>query len=148
MNRLLTIIGLGFFLFVSSTTLGQVELKLAPLTWKQAALTDGGELYTELCAVCHGTAGKGDGPAAGALNKPVSDLTNLATNNGGTFPQDQVNEVITGKKRVQAHGTFDMPIWGREFEALRPDWRQDRRRASARQKIFNLTMHVESLQAE
>ena len=148
MKRLLAVVGLGFLLFASATTLGQVELKTAPLTWKQAALTDGGELYTELCAVCHGTTGIGDGPAAGALTKPVSDLTILTANNGGEFPQDQVIEVITGKKRVQAHGTFDMPIWGQEFEALRPDWNQVRRKALARQRILNLSLHVESLQAE
>ena len=46
----------------------------------------GGELYGELCAVCHGKSGKGDGPAAGALKKSTPDLTVLASNNGGIFP--------------------------------------------------------------
>ena len=29
--------------------------------WQQAALTDGEELFQELCAACHGVSGKGDG---------------------------------------------------------------------------------------
>ncbi len=39
---------------VASTTFGEVEVKQAPLTWQQAALSDGEQLYLELCASCHG----------------------------------------------------------------------------------------------
>jgi len=31
--------------------------------------------YTTHCAVCHGTAGRGDGPAAKGLTPPPADLT-------------------------------------------------------------------------
>jgi cytochrome c553 len=39
--------------------------------------------YESLCAVCHGTSGKGDGPAAPALETRPADLTRLAAKNGG-----------------------------------------------------------------
>ena len=38
----------------------------------------GQSMFNENCAVCHGTAGKGDGPAANALKKRPADLTQLA----------------------------------------------------------------------
>ena len=132
----------------TSPTLGQVEIKEAPLTWQQAALTDGEELFRELCAACHGVSGTGDGPAASAMAKPVSNLTTLTSNNDGMFPFEQVEASITGKSRVVAHGTIYMPVWGQRFEELRPDWKPFRRKALARQRIFNLTLHIEGLQAK
>jgi mono/diheme cytochrome c family protein len=132
----------------ASTAIGEVEIKEAPLTWQQAALTDGEELFQELCAACHGASGKGDGPAASAMAKPVSNLTVLASNNDGVFPMKQVEDSITGKTQVVAHGTLDMPVWGQRFEELRPDWKLYRRKALARQRIYNLTLHIESLQVK
>ena len=146
MKSVLTFCGLVFLLSFATLAFGEVEIREAPLTWKQAALTDGAELYTELCAVCHGAAGNGDGPAAAALVKPVADLTLLAANNNGVFPGKRVENSIVGKDRVIAHGTIDMPIWGSQFEELRPDWKQHRRRALARQRVYNLVLHLESLQ--
>ncbi len=141
----LAIIGLITF---ANPAIGQVKIKEAPLTWQQAALTDGEELFHELCAACHGVSGTGDGPAASAMAKPVSNLTILTASNDGVFPFKQVEKSITGKSQVVAHGTIDMPVWGQRFEELRPDWKQFRRKALARQRIYNLTLHIESLQAE
>ena len=133
---------------LAGTTLAQPEVREAPLTWQQAALSDGEALYLELCAVCHGTGGAGDGPAAEAMAKPVTDLTALAARNGGVFPRDEVQASITGESRVVAHGTGDMPVWGARFEEIRPDWKQHRRQALARQRIYNLTLYIETLQAK
>lgn len=144
-----SIIILALVLFsTGSVAKEQVEVTEAPLTWQQAALTDGEELYMELCAVCHGTSGKGDGPAASALVKPATDLTVIAANNDGEFPRDAVIKSIAGETRVTAHGTAEMPVWGARFEELRPDWQHYRRKALARQRIYNLTLHIESLQVE
>ena len=126
MKSLITLFAIIALITFASTTIGQVEIREAPLTWQQAALTDGGELYQELCAACHGISGKGDGPAASALAKPVSNLTVLASNNDGVFPFQQVEDSITGKSQVVAHGTIDMLVWGQQFEQLRPDWKQSR----------------------
>ncbi len=148
MKNLITLFAIIALVAFTGTTFGDVEIKEAPLTWQQAALTDGEELFVELCAACHGVSGKGDGPAASALAKPVSNLTVLAANNNGVFPMKQVTESITGESQIIAHGTIDMPVWGQRFEELRPDWKQFRRKALARQRIYNLVLHIESLQVE
>ena len=151
MKSLITLLAIIGLIAFTSPAIGQVEIKEAPLTWEQAALTDGEELFHELCAACHGVSGKGDGPAASAMAKPVSNLTILtvlSSNNDGEFPFKQVEKSITGESQVVAHGTIDMPVWGQRFEELRPDWKQFRRKALARQRIYNLTLHIESLQAE
>lgn len=148
MKTLATLFGIIGVIIVASTTFGQVKIKQVPLTWQQAALTDGAELYGELCAVCHGQSGMGDGPAASALKKAVPDLTGLAAKNDGKFPRQQVQDAIAGKSRVVSHGTVDMPIWGQIFEDARPDLKPFRRRALARQRIYNLTEYVATIQAE
>ncbi len=38
----------------------------------------GKALYAQQCASCHGASGKGDGPAAGALNPKPTNLTDKA----------------------------------------------------------------------
>lgn len=73
--------------------------------------------YGESCAACHGANGKGGGSFAQALQLTVPDLTLLARNNGGVFPVARVYEVIDGREDVKAHGTREMPIWGKHFSA-------------------------------
>jgi len=148
MKKLCVLFGIIAAIVFAGTTFGQTEIQPAPLTWHEAALTDGGELFAELCAVCHGTGATGDGPAASALKKEVPDLTGLAAKNGGTFPREEVEKSIAGKSRVVSHGTIDMPIWGQAFEDVRPDWKSYRRKALARQRIYNLTEYLATIQAE
>jgi len=71
--------------------------------------------YESACAVCHGIAGKGDGPLRSQLVSPVPDITVLAERNGGVFPFDRVYQVIDGRLQVKAHGTREMPVWGARF---------------------------------
>lgn len=122
------------------------EVVQVPLTWHQAGLTDGKELYVELCAVCHGVDGTGDGPAAPALADPVPDLTLIKTNAGGVFPREGVEKTIRGQDDVTAHGTLEMPVWGQIFTDLRPDRKMVARRALAEQRIQNLTSYIETIQ--
>ena len=79
---------------------------------------NGVDLFKEYCAVCHGSAAKGDGPAAEALKKRPSDLTQLARKNGGSFPELQVINYIKGEDVVAAHGSRDMPVWGAIFSQM------------------------------
>ena len=40
-----------------------------------AAVTEGEQVWTSRCSLCHGAGGKGDGPAAGPLNPKPRDMT-------------------------------------------------------------------------
>jgi mono/diheme cytochrome c family protein len=71
--------------------------------------------FRRYCAQCHGMDATGNGPVAGALKKKPANLTTLAKNNGGVFPEERVREYIDGRKTVASHGTREMPIWGNEF---------------------------------
>ena len=84
-------------------------------------ITGAGQYRTH-CAQCHGTDAKGDGPMAAALNAKPADLTVLAKNNGGVFPEETVTNAINGTSQVGAHGTkgagtTPMPVWGLAFRA-------------------------------
>lgn len=76
----------------------------------------GKQEFDAKCAVCHGTTGKGNGPLADFLRQRPSDLTQLTQKNGGVFPTTKVYEVIEGSN-VPGHGTREMPVWGRDFQA-------------------------------
>jgi mono/diheme cytochrome c family protein len=73
--------------------------------------------YALHCAVCHGLAGKGDGPYNQTRTRPT-DLTVLTKANRGVFPSQRVWEVIDGRQEIEAHGTRDMPIWGSYYGAI------------------------------
>ncbi len=124
------------------------EIQEAPITWEQAAQSDGKVLFAELCAVCHGVDAKGGGPAAPALAKPTPDLTQLALGNGGVFPTAEVQKTITGQTQVSAHGTLEMPMWGKAFEDVRLDRKAGQRWAFSRLRILALTEYIASLQVE
>jgi len=72
--------------------------------------------YGESCAACHGVTGKGDGPFAAQLKSPMPNLTVLSKNNGGVFPTLRVYNVIDGRQELLAHGTREMPIWGKAYQ--------------------------------
>lgn len=102
----------------------------------------GDELYKTYCAVCHGTEGKGDGPAAEALKQRPADLTQLSRKNGGKFPALEVKNYISGMDTVAAHGSRTMPIWGDIFSQM-PPGRQDQ----VSFRISGLIKYLEQMQA-
>ncbi|MCP4203180.1 MAG: c-type cytochrome [bacterium] len=136
------------FSFASTAASEEVEIRQAPVTWTQAALSDGEELYGQLCASCHGMDATGNGPAAPALAMPVPDLTRLALDNDGEFPTEGVEKSIQGGGKIVAHGSVEMPVWGRVLGDVRPDFKPYRREAFAKQQIFNLTEYLKSIQVE
>jgi mono/diheme cytochrome c family protein len=81
------------------------------------AVSLGEAKYEADCAVCHGAAGKGDGPFAESLKEGIPSLTLLRKNNGGVFPYERVYAVIDGRQQVPGHGTGEMPIWGNRYAA-------------------------------
>lgn len=76
----------------------------------------GRDEYRSNCLNCHGPLGDGNGPYASLLVQRVADLTVLAKSNGGVFPYGRVYEAIDGRgDSIKAHGSRDMPIWGRVY---------------------------------
>ena len=116
----------------------QVKIEKGPVTRTSPA--SGKEMFNEYCAVCPGTAGKGDGPAATALKKAPADLTQLAAKNSGKFPDVRVMRYIGGEDTVAAHGTRDMPMWGEVFHSMNRD------SGVTQLRISNLTDYVKGLQ--
>jgi mono/diheme cytochrome c family protein len=115
------------------------EIKHVPVTPTSAA--SGQDMYKSYCAACHGTEGKGNGPAASALKVPPPDLTALAAKNGGKYPTMHVISVIRGEEPLSAHGSKEMPIWGKLFWSM-----SGGHEAEVQQRVSNLNSYLESLQ--
>ncbi|MEL6337835.1 MAG: c-type cytochrome, partial [Pseudomonadota bacterium] len=107
--------------------------------------------FTERCAVCHGTGGKGDGPLASILRIESTDLTQLAAQNEGSFPFERVYRVIDGRAEVAAHGPRTMPVWGHDYKAITNAERSiyERNRPTediVAERILALTRYLETIQ--
>jgi len=100
-------------------------------------------MYTNYCAVCHGTEGKGNGPAADALKTPPVDLTALSKNNGGTYPALKVGSAIRGDAQVTAHGSKGMPVWGKLFGTI-----SGGHQSEVDQRVANLVSYIKTLQSK
>ena len=74
-----TVIATVTILCVGST-FGEVAIREVQPKWENVAYLDGEVVFNNLCAVCHGVGGKGDGPAVSALQHSVPDLTVIAAN--------------------------------------------------------------------
>ncbi len=100
----------------------------------------GRALFVQYCVSCHGAGGKGDGPASPALKTPPADLTNIAQKYNG-FPSEKIGTWIDGVKATTAHGSREMPVWGKRFS--------DERRggeAVALGEVYALSKYLESIQ--
>ena len=80
---------------------------------KQDPESHGQELFQLYCSSCHGGDGSGNGPVASALRTPPADLRRISARNGGAFPAAEVADYIDGRRDLAAHGTRQMPVWGR-----------------------------------
>jgi len=110
---------------------------------KETSPASGKEMYTTYCAVCHGTDGKGGGPAASALKVPPTNLTQLSKNSGGKYPALKVTSAIRGEGDVPAHGSKDMPVWGSLF------WNMSHgHEGEVQQRVANLVEYIGTLQAK
>jgi mono/diheme cytochrome c family protein len=85
----------------------------------RVAKQEGPMLFKMYCATCHGLDGKGGGPTASSLKKAPADLTQLQLP-GKPFPGEHVVYVISGQGEIiGAHGSREMPVWGRVFRYTR-----------------------------
>lgn len=107
--------------------------------------------YDSKCAVCHGLAGKGDGPYVGLVDAKIADLSTLARRNNGVFPFQRVQEVIDGRQTFKAHGPREMPIWGLDYLAKGAQSYKDvpyDPEVFVRTRILALTEYIYRLQAK
>jgi mono/diheme cytochrome c family protein len=119
---------------------GQQEKGLKKVDISYTAPTSGAEMYKSYCAACHGTEGKGDGPAVEFLKTPPPDLRMLAQHNQGKYPSDHVAMTLRLGNRSRAHGTSDMPLWGELFRTV------DVNQSLGELRVKNLTKFIESMQ--
>lgn len=83
----------------------------------------GASEYRTSCLSCHGVGGKGNGPMAKFLTIKPTDLTQLANNNGGQYPDlkagrypfTKVFQIVDGRTVVSGHGDRAMPVWGNRY---------------------------------
>ncbi len=103
----------------------------------------GDNLYGAYCASCHGADAKGNGPMAKWLKVPPSDLTRIAARNGGKFPLERVDRIISGEETLPSgHGTRAMPVWGPVFSQVTRD--QD----LGKVRIDNLARYLRDIQTK
>jgi len=105
--------------------------------------------FRNSCASCHGVDGKG----AGFLTRlfrgvDPGDLTQLAKNNGGEFPGDQVFQVIDGRAEVAAHGDRKMPVWGDRYmgESMTRLGPGPMNEFIVRKRVLELVYYLQSIQ--
>jgi mono/diheme cytochrome c family protein len=122
--------------------LAQTPPKVKTVPIQPTSATSGKEMFVAYCAACHGPDGRGNGPAASALKKPPADLTRLAANNGGKYPDLKVADTLSAKD-VPAHGSQEMPVWGNLFKTLGSG-----RNDQVQLRITNLTSYIKSIQVQ
>ncbi len=127
-----------------SPALGQACQVVDPTRY--AWLVDAGRRdFQRLCASCHGSDGRGEGPAAAALQIAPSDLTQIASANDGRFPRRDLAEWIEGRLTPAAHGSRKMPIWGEQLVEEYARFPEAEDMVGAR--IDTLITYLETLQA-
>jgi mono/diheme cytochrome c family protein len=114
-------------------------------TGRADRLAQGHEVYLTYCVACHGADGSG-GPVAPYLSPPPRDLKGLAARNGGTFPRMLIEGWIDGRETLGAHGTREMPVWGRSFWE-EEEWDEDTE-ARVHAKVALLVEYLESIQRQ
>jgi mono/diheme cytochrome c family protein len=123
---------------VVAMTMVAVVTSLSPSAPADEAV-NGEAQYKAHCAACHGGSGAGDGPAAAALRSAPPDLRLLSQKNGGVFPEKVLETVIDGRKTVRAHGSFEMPVWGRELS-------QGADQANAAKRVAVIVQYLRGIQ--
>lgn len=102
---------------------------------------DGRELYVNHCAICHGLDGHGQGPLAEAMKITPADLTKIAAQHGGEFPDAKIADVIRNGGAVLGHGSRAMMPWGLYFsERHKPE--------VGKARIKALVAYIKSIQAK
>jgi mono/diheme cytochrome c family protein len=121
---------------------GQAQPTVKKVAPKPTVSVVGKDLFRQYCAVCHGTDGKGAGPAAVAMKNAPTDLTQISRKNGGSFPEERMMRMLRGEEAVASHGSQDMPVWGNVFNNMSSNLEQ------AQARVHALLQYVEDMQAK
>lgn len=105
--------------------------------------------FNMYCASCHGEDGKGNGPKAFGLGKPLPDLATLSERYG-SFPRERLAQLIDGREPIEGHGDREMPVWGVWFkeEAAEDLGGAEGDEGSVARRVENLIGYIETLQAK
>lgn len=126
---------------------------VCPAAFAHAGSTTARDDFRVLCADCHNTDARGNGPLARNLTRIPPDLTRIRQRSHGVFDRKAVYDWILGLDMAQSHGTREMPVWG--------DWLMDEEmggstsldEAQAAEKeverrVMGIVRYLESLQVE
>ena len=139
MLKSLSIAGAAALLAVSLSFADQSQKIIIPVD--KTSASDGKQMYVNYCAPCHGTDGKGRGPAAPALKTGPTDLTVLMKKNHGKYPDTHVVAILQFGAEVRAHGSATMPVWGPILGNMNRTNLQDKQL-----RISNLARYLETIQ--
>lgn len=122
----------------------EAPVKINSVPIKATSATDGKQMFNNYCASCHGLDAKGNGPAAPALKSTPPDLTRLAARNKGEYPALRVTHIVEGDENMPAaHGSPDMPIWGKLFRSI-----GNHSTAESQLRVHNLVDYIKGLQVK
>jgi hypothetical protein len=129
-----------------SRIIGTVNVLLwaIPLLAYGADESFGQREFRTRCAMCHGTAGRGDGWLGEQLLKRPPPLTQLKKNSGGTFPRERVAQVIDGRTLTRSHGPREMPVWGTIYRS-EIESRTGTRRGVREEDEVNISYRIQAL---
>jgi mono/diheme cytochrome c family protein len=144
-NRIHVAFVAGMFL-TAAFGIAQTTPQIKEVPVRQTSPASGKQMFNNYCAVCHGTDGKGGGPAAAALKSPPPDLAQLAKDNGGKFPETRVYSVLQFGMETPAHGSKGMPVWGPTLRSL--DNGAPVPEMQEHQRLANLTNYLKSIQQQ
>jgi mono/diheme cytochrome c family protein len=140
---LLRLVLLGVLLLTAREIAESQTAQQAQPAGNDATSKSAQQLFVKYCASCHGTDGKGNGPAATALNPPPPDLTTLAQRHHGKYSPGYVGALLKFGRSLAAHGSEDMPVWGLRFRELDPV-----HDPTGQQHIDEMVAYIQSLQVK
>ncbi len=101
----------------------------------------GAAMYKDLCAGCHGDDGRGVGPTSPYCPVPPTNLTELSSQNHGTFPEKKVEQILRYGTEKPHQSTTYMPVWKPLFQSIHGEDTH-----LTEQRIATLTAYLKSLQ--
>jgi mono/diheme cytochrome c family protein len=99
------------------------------------------EMYGQYCAGCHGSDGRGLGPAAHYCTVPPANLALLTKKNHGMFPAKRVSQVLHSGTGKTPQGQGYMPVWEPLLQTMNAD-----KPGTTEIRIANLTEYLRTLQ--